>query len=265
MRKISISTCFDYNISFDTQVELIGKTGFSHISLGSYINHSRYLSKEGRLKIKELLDTYQLQIDSIHGPQIGSMGTSIQGFKDIIFAAQNLSIPVIVIHGSPFEIQQEEFSENLEFLLENCTILEPILKETGVTFAFENLLPGLATDLIEYALKELDPKHFGFCYDSSHDQIGGPRNSGLLEKLKDRLFAVHLSDRIKDFEDHAIPGEGFIRWDETIRQLKNSSFNSPVLLELMMKYSKIKEVPLFLESAYKEGCLIYDKIFSTTY
>lgn len=260
-RKISIATCFDYSIPFDKQVELISKTGFSHISLGSYINHSQYLSRKGRLKIKGLLNSYQVQIDSIHGPQIGSMGTSIEGFKDIIFAAQDLSVPVIVIHGSPFEIQQEEFSEHLEFLLKNCRILEPMLKATGVVFAFENVLPGPATDLIEYTLKELDPEYFGFCYDSSHDQIGGPRHSDLLEKLKERLFVVHLSDRIKEFEDHAIPGEGFIQWDEIINQLKNSSFNSPILLELMMKYSKVKETSSFLELAYKEGCVIYDKIF----
>lgn len=74
-------------------------------------------------------------------------------------------------------------------------------------------------------------------------------------------MVVHLSDRIREFEDHAIPGEGFIKWDSILMDIRESGFDAPVLLELMMKYSKIKEVSLFLRSAYEEGCRIYDKIF----
>ncbi len=32
----------------------------------------------------------------------------------------------------------------------------------------------------------------------------------LLAQLRHRLIAVQLSDRIRDFVDHVIPGEGFI-------------------------------------------------------
>ncbi len=83
-----------------------------------------------------------------------------------------------------------------------CTALEPLLEQTGVVLAVENVLPGPATELVRLLLPDVDPQHFGFCYDSSHDQIGGPRPFGLLADLRDRVRAVHLSDRVREFVDH---------------------------------------------------------------
>jgi len=42
-------------------------------------------------------------------------------------------------------------------------------KQSGVKFAIENVLPGIATDFAEFVINKTNPKHFGFCYDSSHD------------------------------------------------------------------------------------------------
>lgn len=66
-------------------------------------------------------------------------------------------------------------------------------------------------------LARLDPALFGFCYDSAHVQIDGPRPFQLLDDLQDRVIAVHLSDRLRAFTDHVLPGEGFIAWDALLR------------------------------------------------
>ncbi len=207
--KISISTCFNYNTPIDEQVKLIAEAGFSCLALGEDEEHSQYLTKKGRKKLKELLNEYNLGIDSIHGPRIDRFD-GVDKLKQVSIAAKDLNVSMVVIHGSPFDFKQEEFSNRLEILLNNCKTIEPIAKDMGIVFALENVLPGPATNLIRYALRELSPEYFGFCYDSSHDQIGGPRPFSLIHELKDRLIAVHISDRIKEFVDHVIPSEGFI-------------------------------------------------------
>ena len=56
-----------------------------------------------------------------------------------------------------------------------------------------DVMPGPATDLVRRALQNLDPSVFGLCYDSSHDQIDGPRPFDLIGEFDGRIFTVHLS------------------------------------------------------------------------
>ena len=131
--------------------------------------------------------------------------------------------------------------------------LEAVSRKSGVRFALENVLPGPATELVETALKYLDPTCFGFCYDSSHDQIGGPKPFDLLLRQKNRVFAVHLSDRTADFVDHMPPGEGWINWETLIAALKTGVFSGPLLFEVMVTNASQKDTDAFLELVYRQA------------
>lgn len=259
-RQISIATSFDYNIPFPEQLHLIAEAGFSHVSLGMRESHSHFLSKDGRRQIKDLLEKHNLQIDTIHGHSVDH-NESGELLRATAEAALELAVPVIVFHGSPFSIKNEEYAYRLEKLLLTCRELENIARETGVIFALENVLPGVATDLIKEALGQLDARYFGFCYDSSHEQIKGPRPYDLLEDLKDRVVAVHLSDRAGEFVDHLIPGEGFIDWEQVAELVARSSFAGPLFLEVTLTHSAEKDPKCFLQRVYAEGCILYDKVF----
>jgi len=95
-----------------------------------------------------------------------------------------------------------------------------------------------------------DPKYIGFCFDSSHDQIDGPRTMSLLKDLSDRLLAVHISDRIREFVDHVLPGEGFIDFEEMVPILKESPFKGSLLFEVEVTHSQYKEADDFLARAH---------------
>lgn len=260
-RDISISTCFDYSIPIEQQIPLIAKAGFSYVSLGENKEHSRIMSKEGRKSLKSLLNQYSMHIDTIHGCRADATN-SIELLSSMAEAAVDLNSKVIVFHPSAFEISKDEVAVKSENLFKVCNELEYVSKETGIVFAIENLHPGSATDVVRNVLPELDKTHFGFCYDSSHDQIDGPRPFDLLEKFSDRIVAVHISDRIKEFVDHVIPGEGFINWNILCKILREAHYNRPLLLELMTINSKEKEAKTFLELAYNSGCKLYDSIRS---
>jgi sugar phosphate isomerase/epimerase len=107
----------------------------------------------------------------------------------------------------------------------------------------------------------LDPHLFGFCYDSSHDQIGGPRSFGLLERLRTRLIAVQLSDRVRDFVDHVLPGEGFIDWQKVCSELRLAQFSRPLLLEVAVTYSAEKDPQRFLRLAHERGLQLARSVF----
>ena len=256
---LSISTCFDYNIPIESQIPLIAEAGFTHVSLGSNRSHFDYLSKDARQKFTELLNQYSLNIDTIHGPDADN--TSIEEFKGIAEASVEFKAPVVVLHGSPFGFDKDELDSRFLELKKLCREIDVISQNTGITFALENVLPGPATELIRMILLEIDSKYIGFCYDSSHDQIEGPHSFELLEELKRKLVAVHLSDRVKEFVDHVIPWEGFIDWDELCRILKGSNLTFPLLLEVMTTHSAEKDPVKFLTLAYERGCRLYDKIF----
>jgi len=257
-RQISISTWFDYNIPIEKQIPLIAEAGLTHISLGRDRAHFNYFNEEDQTGILKLLHEYSLQIDTIHGPEIGKENAG--ELMAIAEAAVELRAPVIVLHGGPFSFGQNELEARLSELRLKCRELDTIARCTGVKFALENVLPGPATELIRKAILEADPATIGFCYDSSHDQIDGPNPFDLLLELKDRVIAVHLSDRIREFVDHVIPGEGFIDWETLCLTLTTAKMTFPLLLEVNVQHSSEKDTVKFLNLAYRRGCGLYDRI-----
>jgi sugar phosphate isomerase/epimerase len=75
----------------------------------------------------------------------------------------------------------------------------------------------------------------------------------LLAQLRDRLIAVQLSDRIRDFVDHVIPGEGFIHFQEVCAELAHAQYDRPLLLEVSTTHPAIKEPREFLRIAHQQG------------
>lgn len=257
--QISISTCFNYAISIEEQLPMIAEAGFTHLSLGQDVNHSGILSKLRRGALKELLRENGVKIDTIHGSQL-CHPESIGKLREILFAAQDLNVPVVVVHPVTFELNQDEFDRSLTTILKTLEILKPSLRESGTKIAIENVMPGPATELTIQALKKTDPNYFGFCYDSSHEQIDGPRPNDLLKLFKDRIIAVHLSDRIKEFIDHVPPGDGFIDWPNVAALLKNSPFKGPLLFEVIVEHTSVKETQSFLRLVYERALYIHSLI-----
>jgi sugar phosphate isomerase/epimerase len=156
----------------------------------------------------------------------------------------------------------EEVEERAESVISACNTLLPAIRETGVRFALENVMPGPATAVVRRALHALEPALFGLCYDSSHDQIDGPRPFDLIEEFPGRIFGVHLSDRIAPHVDHVIPGEGFIAWPEMCAKLRSARYSGPVVMEVMMTHSRHREPERFLRAAHRAAVETWNLIHS---
>lgn len=257
---ISIASCFDYDIPLEEQMKYVAAAGFTHISLGSHLEHSK-LFDNGRVnQIKNALAKNNLRIDTIHFLQ----SLSSNGWQDIMDKtmqiANELDCPVIVVHCTSFMAKEIQTEADTEGLKASISELELLCEKYKIKVALENLCIGKPTEILEQLLECTDSDYIGFCYDSSHDQIDGPRPMVLLEKWKHRLMAVHISDRIKPFTDHVTIGEGFICFDEIIKILKTADFEFPLLLEMMKTYSQYKDTEEFLSKAYEGACDIMEKI-----
>jgi sugar phosphate isomerase/epimerase len=259
-RNLSIAASFAYDIPIETQIPMIAGAGFNYISPGGSLTHLDYLSKEVRKNFTKLLNRYSLKMDTIHAPLTGKF--DLENYRRAAEAAAEFGASVVVVHCSPFELTESELASLLPQRKKDCKELEKISRATGVRFALENMMPGPASTLIVALVKDADPACIGFCYDSSHDQVDGPRTFELVEELKHRLIAVHLSDRIKPFTDHVIPWEGFIHWDELCPILKTCNIQFPLLLEVATTFSAEKDPEKFLKLAYQAGCKLWDKIFN---
>jgi sugar phosphate isomerase/epimerase len=259
--RLSIATSFDYGIPIERQIPLIAAAGFTHVSLGGQEAHSAYLSAPARRELRLLTVSHGLDVDTVHGPRADPPDAA-DALARTADAAAELGAGVVVLHGGPFDFPAGELPERLERLLAVCNRLRAVAAATGVRFALENVLPGPSTDLVQRAVVELDDPAVGFCYDSSHDQIGGPRSLELLAAVAGRLAAVHLSDRVRDFVDHLPPGEGFVDWPGVAALLRRSTFDGPLLLEVATTHSAIKEPEAFLAAAYASGAWVHSLVVS---
>ena len=253
--KLSISTSFNRDLGLAKQLPLIAAAGFSHVSLGAADAQSIAGSSSEQRWLNALLDRYHLGVDTIHGPRL-DLDDQRTCLTRLIDVAVTLGTHVVVAHAGPFDLRPDNLPPTLAIVLRSCETIAPVLDRAGVMLALENVMPGPATDLVRLALRELDPRFFGFCYDSAHDQIGGPRPPELIDQLGDRLVAVHLSDRVRDFVDHVPPGDGFINWPIIMQSIGATDFAGPLLLEVLMVHSDEQDPARFLTRAYKRGCAL---------
>jgi sugar phosphate isomerase/epimerase len=255
----SVATSFNYEIPIRKQLGLIAEAGFSHLSLGALPEHSGYLEAGRRSELKARMADLGLAIDTIHARALHHPG-AIEHASATLRAAAELGASVVVAHIGPFHCGADGLDERLALVVSVCQALIPVSKATGIAFALENVMPGPATDLVRRALQDLDPAVFGLCFDSSHDQIDGPRPFDLIDEFRNRIFAVHLSDRIKAHVDHVIPGEGFIAWPEMCQKLRMAHYTGPILMEVMMTHSRFQAPDEFLREAQSAARKTWDAV-----
>lgn len=254
--EISIATCFDYSIPLYDQIPMAAEAGFTHLSLGHLEDHSGIHDPVKRKQLRSLLTQHKLEIDTTHGPSMNREDSAAILTKTIT-STLDLGVKTVVVHPAPFTIEEGAFQDTLALILKNTREVEPLLRETGTRLAFENVMPGPATELAVRVIRESNPEYIGFCYDSAHDQVDGPRPFTLLDSLKDRVIAVHLSDRIREFVDHVPPGEGFIDWVGLTSSLKQTGFSGPLLFEVMVKHSSVREPVPFLKLVYEKALWVH--------
>lgn len=224
----------------------IQQKGFNLIEICSAPAHLDYHDNETLKRAAAKIRELHLEPYSFHAPFADHIDITEsddrkrdRALREILTAAEAaaaLGVGYFVIHPGP-EREGIPESERLERLNRAATVLNEIARhcrELGLGLVLENMLPhlfaGHVRDLL-WMLGSLDTTDVGICLDTGHAYLSGDLRT-VAQKLSGHLWMVHASDNHGKFDDHIAPGDGAINWDSILRQLRQSGFHGPLILEL---------------------------------
>jgi sugar phosphate isomerase/epimerase len=129
--------------------------------------------------------------------------------------------------------------------------LEPYARHHSVRIALENM-EGDDWEMLETLISKYDPGFIGLCFDSGHANLSG-HTFDHLEKLKDRLIAIHLHDNDGLTDQHQIPFSGTVDWEKLSSIIARSSYGGCVNLEVTIRESGYSNEEAFLRQAHLAG------------
>jgi sugar phosphate isomerase/epimerase len=258
---ISIGTTFNYDITLEKQLPMIKSAGFSHVSLGARIEHSRYLTLQGQKSIRQLLEENDLEVCSLHTPfgrdiDISSPAdetkrNTIMIYSKCIDAALALGARVVIFHPTAY-MRFDHLGARKGRIVENVGRLLDHIGHAPVRLAIENERFEQPNAILISSLEAVPDPRYGFCYDSSHDNLTA-RPLTLLQKFGHRLLTTHISDNRGKDDDHMLPYEGSFQWNDFCKVFSNLHFGGVFLLEVEMRESSFKTPQEFLKEAFTRG------------
>ncbi len=238
----------------------IAEAGFSHIHWCHHWDTDFLYSQAEIDEIGLWLKEYGLRLLNLHASQgkekywISQLEyqrlAGIELVQNRIEMTARLGGDVVIIHiptTEPFETRPLWLMQ----IRKSLDQLQPFAASRTVRLALENM-PGDDFDMLESLLSEYEAQFLGLCFDSGHANLGG---IGLhhLERVRDRLIAVHLHDNDGKYDQHKIPFTGTVDWASLADIFAASTYEQGVNLEVVIKESGYSDEDLFLQHAYDAG------------
>ncbi|MEA4832684.1 MAG: sugar phosphate isomerase/epimerase family protein [Oscillospiraceae bacterium] len=251
-RKITIHDSFGYEIPMNERYKLIRETGFDGVMLGwcgfpdnphetKHLNPS--LARKNSLYIENLHTPFEscnsLWLDGIDGDEY--LITQLSCIDDCV----RYDIPAMVIHVSggnnppPFGVTGLERIKRLVFKAE----------DNNINLAFENLR---RPEYVRYILDNVKSDRVKFCFDIGHWHCRTP-DEDLLKEFGGKLIALHLHDNDGTDDQHRLPYDGTIEWNEAMRNIKAIKYWGAVGLEIGNSGYETISPSDFLHLAYERA------------
>ena len=184
--------------------------------------------------VMSLLNESEIICETLHAPYdtINDMwckdeekgNAVLTRLKNAVDRCVKYEIPIVVVHvssGRPMPVITEEGIRRYQWLFEYA-------EERGIQIALENLR---FFENLDYFFDNYDfPR---FCWDNGHEVCFTP-GADCLKKYKDRMIALHINDNRCDYDadDHIIPLEGNIDFDNVAKRLAQSGYDGTLMLEI---------------------------------
>jgi sugar phosphate isomerase/epimerase len=258
---ISIGTTFNYDIRLREQLAMVSRVGFRYVSLGARVDHSGYLTASGRKRINKYLANHGIGICSLHTPFGKHLDISspdpvktrrtMDCYKRCIDAAQYLGARVVIFHPTAY-MQFEDLDARKETIVDNVSRLLDHARDTEVSLAIENEHFPPANVVLKFSLEKIPDRKYGFCYDTSHDNLTRYPLM-ILKQYSHRLLTTHVSDNRGETDDHMLPYEGSFPWPGFCKIFSKIEFDGIFLLEVEMRESGFNSPSEFLQEAFTRG------------
>lgn len=226
MHNIGIFHWYGYIEPFEERIKQIKESGYDYIMLWCEDEtYPKFIDKKDLIKI---VKSYDLYLDNVHLPFDNINYLWLEGIdrqnkvdevKRWMYECKECGAETVVLHatnGNNIMLNNSLGYKSFEEIINeaNNIKLRVALENTQMLY------------YLDFILEEIKSDYVGLCYDSSHDFIKGQSCGDILDKWKDRLFCVHLSDCDGISDKHWIPGKGIVNWDKIINIIKQTNCKS---------------------------------------
>lgn len=152
----------------------------------------------------------------------------------MIEAASVFGIENLVCHPDGlFKSESSDSRQQMENLIRALEALFPFCERTGIRILLETMPPPRFASRLANLLTVLDrvqSKYVAICVDTNHLNLADNLGSAI-RKLDGRMGEVHLNDNHGYKEEHLLPFDGIIRWDEVAEAVAAIDFTGSIILE----------------------------------
>ena len=248
-------------------LERIARAGFTHVHWCHHWNTDFIYSTHEIAQIAHWFKEYDLSLLNLHASHGQEKywcsfleyqrRAGVELVQNRIQMTAELGADVIIIHV-PSSAGPEIRAEWLGPVRRSLDELVPFARQNGVRIAVENMESD-DFDMLTTLLDEYDPDVLGLCYDSGHGHIDG-RGLDNLDRVKERLIAIHLHDNDSKDDQHKIPFTGTVDWERLSRIIAASPYDKCANLEVMIHNSGLKDEDEFLRQSHAAGIKINEMI-----
>lgn len=212
--------------------------------------------------LRRLAERLSVRILQMHGPMFNicedkNLRENVELAKRAIRWAGLLGVEWVVFHPGtlPFGEDESEIEEvrrrNVEGFRELCAEAE----KHGVGIAVENTsdgnVPGrrafgsTPTELA-WLINELGYERVGVCWDTGHANLQRLDQYRSIKFLGRLLVATHIADNDGSGDQHLLPYEGNVKWDDVLRALREIGYKGLFNLEVG---GAVHKIPLPIRKA----------------
>ncbi len=236
----------------ETYLRLIAEAGFTHLHWCHQWNTDFLYSSFEIAQYRKWLAAYGLKLLDIHG----SAGVEKQWFSPeeyrrrsgvelvvnrVVMLRELEGIGCVIMHApsrrtrgmSPED--ERALPARIDAVKRSLDELVPALEKYDARIAVENLRND-SFEVIAEIMAAYPAERVGITLDTGHANIDECRGLDRMEKLKDRLQALHLNDNDTSGDQHQPPFYGTVDWERVAKLVGTSSYTGrPASFELAMR------------------------------
>jgi sugar phosphate isomerase/epimerase len=239
--------------------------GIRHFELFAARQHFDYHDPNHIRDVAQWFEDHEVKLHSLHAPlyadfdwgQSGGPALSVaylerrrridsmEEIKRALDVAERLPFHYLVLH---LGLLDEEYDlAKFDAAFSSIEHLKIFAKERGVQVLLENIPNQLSTPerLLEF-IRYTRMEDLGVCFDTGHAHMtGGVRPA--FQTLKDRIVSTHVHDNCHEKDDHLLPFDGEIDWQQTVRDFRTLHRQFPLVFELRQYGSEATNFPRLRE------------------